>query len=85
MKALGKTVGMAFFLFGLGCCIAHVAGCKPELPPVAIEDTAKGTYLAEHMWCINKFHTDPEIDACREAVRHRWKVEEPVSDAGGDR
>lgn len=33
-----KTLAMALFLFALGCCVSHVAGCKP--PPQSVENAA---------------------------------------------
>lgn len=74
---------------------------RPFLPPVLIwlaffcacggpSETvrvraAEGAYLAEHLRCVERYDTTPEIDACRAAVRQRWGITSTVRDAGGDR
>ena len=52
--------------------IAMLAGCASQASPATLEGAAGATYAAEHMWCVEQFKTDPEINACRAAVRRRW-------------
>lgn len=43
-------------------------------------ENAEDAYRTEHLACVAKFHTDPEIDQCRAEVRAKWGV--PPRDAG---
>ena len=68
------------------------AGRAPSSPPATpadLELAAGGAYAAEHMACVERYRTDPEIDACRADVRKRWGIAETSArgprDAGADR
>lgn len=53
---------------------------KPQPSRDDVERAAAGAYAADHLWCVQRFATDPEIDACRAAVRRRWGM--PARDGG---
>lgn len=76
------TVTLAFvaMLFALHLC----TGCGPTAPSKdALEKAAGGTYASEHMWCVERFNSDVEIDACRAAVRRRWGIVDTARKDGG--
>jgi hypothetical protein len=57
---LGVAIGVA----GSGACFSREVK----------EAAADSSYLAEHMRCVDRYPTRPEIEACREGVRIRWGV-----------
>lgn len=75
------VIPYAIVLFARGCVVVHCVGCGPSEKAKAA--AAEGAYLAEHMKCVEQFNTDPEINACRDAVRVRWGIVTKVRDAGG--
>lgn len=80
MKSVKEGLAICLALFAVVVIVGHCAACSPAPKPTPA-DAAKTTYLGEHLACVEKYRTDPEIDACREEVRKRWGK---PRDAGAD-
>jgi hypothetical protein len=68
-----QTVGFALALFALGCCVGHVAGCRPEQFGATAAESA---YTAALVRCVDDAKTLAESRACRQRVDAQWGIVE---------
>lgn len=76
-----KTLGMALFLFALGCCVTHVAGCAPTAQQRAENAIVVGTYEREldHCRAQGKAAGSYAVyEACAKTVDRRLCIERGV-------
>lgn len=80
MTWLRNTLAFALFLFAVGCCVGHAAGCKP--PQTIEQAAAEGAYGAALLRCVDEATTLQESKACRERVDREWGITQIGKDGG---